>query len=161
MRRRDDVGQFAVELAHGGEFVAGVVPGGLPHAAEVLGAAAGGALAQVHFQDIVGAAEAGFAAEGAGSPEALRLAVPQAADELLSINDVDASFVYYRLPNGQISYSARSLGIFNVQLVMEALGGGGHHTMAGAQIEAHSLEEAEVRLCRAIDEYYSRQTQQK
>lgn len=103
----------------------------------------------------------GFAAEGAGSPEALRLAVPQAADELLSINDVDASFVYYRLPNGQISYSARSLGIFNVQLVMEALGGGGHHTMAGAQIEAHSLEEAEVRLCRAIDEYYSRQTQQK
>ena len=55
----------------------------------------------------------------------------QAADELLSIKGVAASFVLF--PTGNtVNISARSLGDINVQLIMETLGGGGHFTMAGA-----------------------------
>ncbi len=59
--------------------------------------------------------------------------------------------------NGRISISARSLGEFNVQLVMEALGGGGHQTMAGAQM-ATSLRDAKYQLITAIDSYIERST---
>lgn len=81
----------------------------------------------------------------------MRIAAPQAADELLGIEGVRASFVLYE-DNGRISISARSLGSFNVQLVMEALGGGGHQTMAGAQLST-SLRDAKLRLLAAIDSY--------
>ncbi len=63
-----------------------------------------------------------------------RLACAQAADELLTIQGVSASYVIYP-SKGAISISARSLGDVNVQLVMEQLGGGGHQTMAGVQIK--------------------------
>ena len=53
--------------------------------------------------------------------------------------------------NGTVNVSARSLGDFNVQLVMEALGGGGHLTMAGAQLEHTDLRQAYDRLTQAID----------
>ena len=53
--------------------------------------------------------------------------------------------------NGSINISARSLGGFNVQLVMEAIGGGGHMTMAGAQLPRATMEEAQERLIEAID----------
>lgn len=99
---------------------------------------------------------AGADQHGAGI-EDVQIAVPQASDELLCINGVDASFVFYRLPDGRYSFSARSMGSFNVQLVMEALGGGGHLTMAGAQISAPSMEAAKQRLITAIDQYYQRQ----
>ncbi len=74
-----------------------------------------------------------------------RVAASQAADELLNIERVDASFVLF-VTGGTVNVSARSLGNFNVQLVMEALGGGGHHTMAAAQLEGISLDDTKSRL---------------
>ena len=68
----------------------------------------------------------------------MKLAAVQAADELLEIEDVRASFVIY--PEGEsVSISARSMGDVNVQVLMEKLGGGGHQTMAGAKIEDQTL----------------------
>ena len=90
--------------------------------------------------------------------EDLRVVAPQAADELLGINDVDASFVIYPLENG-MSISARSMGDINVQVIMEYLGGGGHHTMAGVQLRGCSAEEAKQKLMGAIDQYYENNKQ--
>ena len=72
----------------------------------------------------------------------------QAADEMLDIEGVEASFVLFQRRE-KTYISARSLGTINVQLIMEALGGGGHATNAGAQVEA-PLEEARKALCDAI-----------
>lgn len=83
----------------------------------------------------------------------IQVTAAQAADELLNISGVQASFLIFRIGDG-ISYSARSMGQLNVQLIMEKLGGGGHHTMAGAQIANISLEEAKSRLTAAIDEFF-------
>lgn len=80
----------------------------------------------------------------------IRLAAPQAADELLNINGVDASFVIYKT-NNVINISARSFGAANVQVIMEMLGGGGHQTMAATQIEDITINEAMQRLIDAID----------
>ncbi|WP_322174615.1 DHH family phosphoesterase [Acutalibacter caecimuris] len=80
----------------------------------------------------------------------LRVAAAQAADELLSIQGVKASFVLYKM-GGDVSMSARSLGDVNVQLILEEFGGGGHFTMAGAQIKNVSLGEARRMLIRALD----------
>lgn len=82
----------------------------------------------------------------------LLLAVPQTADELLHIKNVSASFVMY-LRDGVVSISARSFGAVNVQLIMEKLGGGGHLTMAGAQIKAENCQTVKQMLIEAIDEY--------
>ncbi|MCM1299232.1 MAG: DHH family phosphoesterase, partial [[Eubacterium] siraeum] len=87
------------------------------------------------------------------SPD-MRLVAPQAADELLGIENVDASFVYYKSGSDEIYISARSLGALNVQLVMEHLGGGGHQTMAGAQLKGASIEESGRLIKEAIDNYY-------
>lgn len=75
----------------------------------------------------------------------------QAADELLDIHGIHASFVLTDMDGGQVNISARSLGDMNVQLIMEELGGGGHLTMAGAQLKAVSLDEAHEMLIKAID----------
>lgn len=79
-----------------------------------------------------------------------RIAAAQAADELLSIKGVEASFALF-VDGEDVNISARSMGDFNVQLVMEALGGGGHLTMAGALLKHTSMEEAKRRLMEAID----------
>lgn len=84
----------------------------------------------------------------------LRIVAPQAADELLTIKNVDASFVLYKTMSNEISISARSMGNLNVQLIMEALGGGGHQTMAGAQLKNETLNEALEVLKKSIDDYY-------
>lgn len=84
----------------------------------------------------------------------LRIVAPQAADELLTIKNVDASFVLYKTMSNEISISARSMGNLNVQLIMEALGGGGHQTMAGAQLKNETLSEALEVLKKSIDDYY-------
>ncbi len=81
----------------------------------------------------------------------IRLAAPQAADELLSITNVYASFVIYRTGN-TVNISSRSLGAVNVQVIMEKLGGGGHQTMAATQIENISVKDAKKKLKTAIDE---------
>lgn len=86
--------------------------------------------------------------EGGGTE--VRIAASQAADELLSIKGVDAAFTLF-VENGGINVSARSMGDFNVQLVMEAIGGGGHLTMAGAYLKDMGMDEARRMLVRAID----------
>ncbi len=80
----------------------------------------------------------------------IRLTAAQAADELLSIRDIQASFVIYK-SLGNTCISARSLGDLNVQLIMERIGGGGHQTMAGANLGKVSSEEAREKLIEAID----------
>lgn len=74
-----------------------------------------------------------------------RVAASQAADELLNIENVDASFVLFSAGDS-VNISARSLGKVNVQVIMEALGGGGHHTMAATQMKNVTLDEAKTRL---------------
>lgn len=81
----------------------------------------------------------------------IRIVAPQAADELLGISDVDASFVLYKTGN-TINISARSLGAVNVQVIMEQLGGGGHQTMAAVQLENKTIQEAVKLLIHAIDD---------
>lgn len=83
-------------------------------------------------------------------PNATTIAA-QASDELLDIHGVVASFVLTELDEGQVNISARSLGELNVQLVMEQLGGGGHLSMAGAQLKDVDLDQARQRLVDAID----------
>ncbi len=77
--------------------------------------------------------------------------VAQAADELLDISGVEASFVLAKVGN-RILISGRSLDSINVQVILEKLGGGGHITIAGAQLEGVTIEEAEELLKKAIDE---------
>ena len=89
----------------------------------------------------------------AGGVEEIRVVAPQAADDLLGISGVDASFVLYE-QDGTVNISARSMGAVNVQLILEGMGGGGHQTMAGAQIKDISLEDCRQRLLVAIDRYF-------
>ena len=82
----------------------------------------------------------------------VKLIAPQAADDLLTISGVDASFVIY--PDGAfVAVSARSMGTVNVQLVMETLGGGGHQTMAGTQMKTASVADVQAKVRAAIDKY--------
>lgn len=82
-----------------------------------------------------------------------RVSAAQAADEMLEIEGVDASFVIFNTPDGGINISARSLGAMNVQIIMEKLGGGGHQTMAAAQFKDITIHEAKAKLVGAIDEH--------
>lgn len=83
----------------------------------------------------------------------IRTITSQAADELLNIDGVKASFAMFDA-GGTMNISARSLGDINVQLIMEKLGGGGHQTMAAAQLTGCDRDTAKTRLCAAIDEYF-------
>ena len=85
----------------------------------------------------------------------MRVAAPQAADELLGVTDVKASFVIAKTSGDEIALSCRSLGAINVQLIAETLGGGGHQTMAGAQFHEKTTDEVVEILKNAIDKYYS------
>lgn len=78
----------------------------------------------------------------------------QAADRMLGMEGVGASFVIFKREDGRIGISARSLGEINVQIIMEMLGGGGHLSNAATQIEESSVLEAENRLKEAIDAYW-------
>ncbi len=80
----------------------------------------------------------------------------QAADELLSISGILASFVLCKVEN-VVMISGRSMGDINVQSILEEIGGGGHLTFAGAQIAGVTLEEAKQKLLQSIDEYYGRE----
>lgn len=84
----------------------------------------------------------------------ISIVAAQAADELLSIEGVEASFVIAK--NGEeVIISGRSWGDINVQLILEKLGGGGHMTVAGAQLREMGTSEAYDKLMGAIDEYLS------
>lgn len=71
-----------------------------------------------------------------------QIVAAQLADLLINIDNVNAGFTLYNLPDGGIGVSARSKGEINVQLVMESLGGGGHRTVAGAQLKGVTMDEA-------------------
>lgn len=76
----------------------------------------------------------------------------QAADELLNITGIQASFVLVKIEN-EIFISGRSLGDVNVQVILETLGGGGHISMAGAKLSDQTLDEAVDSVKKAIDKY--------
>lgn len=78
----------------------------------------------------------------------------KAADELLTISDITASFVIGQLED-KVCISGRSIGDINVQVILEKLGGGGHITLAGAQVEGMTLEETKQELINRINEYFS------
>lgn len=80
------------------------------------------------------------------------LVAAQAADELLDIHGIKASFVLTKKED-VVHISGRSLGDISVQLILEKIGGGGHLNMAGAQLETESLEDAQEQLEEAIAEY--------
>ena len=80
----------------------------------------------------------------------------KAADELLTISNITASFVLGKLDD-KICISGRSIGDINVQIILEKLGGGGHITLAGAQVEGMNIEEAKQELVNRINEYFSEQ----
>ena len=82
-----------------------------------------------------------------------RTLAAQAADELLNISGITASFVLY--PEGnQVFISARSIGDANVQMILEPLGGGGNAATAGAQIRDESVKDVLDRLVASIDQFY-------
>ena len=80
------------------------------------------------------------------------IVIAKAADELLTISGISASFVLGKTDD-IIYISGRSIGDINVQLILEKLGGGGHITLAGAQLSDITMEEALKKLKHAIDEY--------
>jgi len=84
--------------------------------------------------------------------EDANLIIAKAADELLTISDITASFVMAKVGE-KVYISGRSIGDINVQVILEKLGGGGHITLAGAQLEGVSLEDAKNELITRINEY--------
>ena len=88
----------------------------------------------------------------------IRIAAAQAADELLGIENVKASFVMFPTKNC-INISARSLGDVNVQVLMEKMGGGGHQTMAATQLKGVTMEEAREQLVQIVSSINREQVQ--
>ena len=80
------------------------------------------------------------------------IVIAQAADELLEIKGITTAFVIGLDQKGEVIISARSLGDINVQVIMEKMGGGGHLTMAGAQVNK-SIKQAEKELIKAVKDY--------
>ena len=78
----------------------------------------------------------------------------KAADELLTISNITASFVIGKLGD-KVYISGRSIGDINVQLILEKLGGGGHITVAGAQVDGMTKEEVKQELINRINEYFA------
>ena len=82
----------------------------------------------------------------------VRVIASQAADDMLNIEDITASFVIYT-EGDNVGISGRSLGDINVQVILEALGGGGHLTIAGAQLKNTTIDEAKLKLSKAVKKY--------
>ena len=90
--------------------------------------------------------------------ECERVTAAKAADELLTLSGVQASFVFYP-KDGGVYISARSLGEVNVQVIVEALGGGGNSTSAGGQLPGVTVEQVRQMLQEAIDKDYEKSNQ--
>ncbi|WP_018590093.1 DHH family phosphoesterase [Terrisporobacter glycolicus] len=84
--------------------------------------------------------------------ENINVVIAQAADELLTVKKIEASFVLGE-KDGTVFISARSLGKINVHVLMEKLGGGGHMDIAGAQLEGVSIKEAYMKVHEIIEQY--------
>ena len=82
-----------------------------------------------------------------------RILASQAADEMLNISGITASFVLYP-DEGRVIISARSIGDANVQMILEPLGGGGNAATAGAQIPDAAVKDVLTQLTASIDKYY-------
>lgn len=83
-----------------------------------------------------------------------RIIAAQAADELLNISGIQASFVFYP-DGGQVYVSARSIGEANVQMILEPLGGGGNQATAGAQIKGMTPQQVAAAIEASIDDFFS------
>jgi c-di-AMP phosphodiesterase-like protein len=94
----------------------------------------------------------GIAIAALDSPTSRPLA-SQAADELLDISGISASFVIYPV-EADVFISARSIGDANVQMILEPLGGGGNTATAGAQLEGTTVPEVQERLLKSIHQFY-------
>ena len=88
----------------------------------------------------------------ASSTSANRIIIAQAADELLNISGITASFVLSPVGDG-VSISGRSIGDTDVQQILERLGGGGNRSTAGAQLKGTTIKAATDLLTAAIDDY--------
>lgn len=84
--------------------------------------------------------------------ENINVVIAQAADELLTVKKIEASFILGE-KDGTVFISARSLGKINVHVLMEKLGGGGHMDIAGAQLEGVSIKEAYTKVHEIIEQY--------
>ncbi|THF73519.1 DHH family phosphoesterase [Cohnella fermenti] len=82
-----------------------------------------------------------------------QLLIAQAADTLLNMTGIKASFVIGMRPDGQVGISARSLGQINVQVVMERLGGGGHLSNAACQMSGKTVHEVAAKLKQVLKEF--------
>ena len=82
----------------------------------------------------------------------IRVIAAQAADDMMNIDNIEASFVLYPGVD-EINISARALGDVNVQEILEKLGGGGHSTVAGAQVKDKTFEQVKLELIEAIGSY--------
>ena len=86
----------------------------------------------------------------------VRTIAAQAADKLVSISSIEASFVIVE-EDDEVSISGRSDGNINVQVILEKLGGGGHQTIAGAQIKNMTIDEVKEKLMEEIEQYFIEQ----
>ena len=102
------------------------------------------------YRDVVAITQ--LATEKEPTPED-RVAAAKAADSLLSLKGIEASFAMV-LMGDTVVISGRSKGEINVQLILEKLQGGGHFDVAGAQVKNATLESAYDLLTGAIDEYF-------
>ncbi len=89
-----------------------------------------------------------------GGHDQIQIIAAQAANDLLDIKGIRASFVIAKTKAGMVLISGRSLGEVNVQIVLETIGGGGHLEVAGAQFEDKEIPEVRELLLGAIDTYY-------
>ena len=87
-----------------------------------------------------------------------RVSAAQAADELLNIAGIQTSFVLYPEGDG-VAVSARSMNDTNVQLILEAMGGGGNAGAAGAQLPGRTVDEVEQQLRQVLDQYFEEEDQ--
>ncbi len=88
-----------------------------------------------------------------GQEKDTNLICAKSADELLTIGNITASFVLGKVGE-KVIISGRSIGDINVQVILEKLGGGGHITLAGAQIDGKTIEEVKEELIQKINEYF-------
>ena len=89
-----------------------------------------------------------------GEEEDNNIVAAKAADELLTVNNITASFTLCK-QDDKVFISGRSIGEINVQVILEKLGGGGHITMAGAQVADMTIEETKQELINRINEYFA------
>ena len=89
------------------------------------------------------------------SGDAPTVPVAKAANELLNVENIKASFVVTEAENGTLYVSARSIGDMNVQVIMEKFGGGGHATVAGVQLKDTTKEEFFAKLKEILASMYS------